>query len=69
MSVKMIKVMRKSDGFINEVPEHVARDSKLLSDYGFILAPSDEIKQYEPKSIESEQVETKKRTKKVDNGI
>jgi hypothetical protein len=32
----MVKVLRKKDGHINEVPEHVANNKKAMDAYGYI---------------------------------
>lgn len=53
----MVKVLRKKDGHINEVPEHVANNKKAMETYGYIILDQ-EVKKptFEPKDVqESEQ--------------
>lgn len=49
----MVKVLRKKDGHINEVPEHVANNKKAMETYGYIILDQ-EIKKpaFEPKEVQ-----------------
>lgn len=53
----MVKVLRKKDGHINEVPEHVANDKKAMERYGYIKLDQ-EIKKPELLTFEVTKVKT-----------